>query len=151
MKTCVILHVCMAMADISSWSFSSYQLSLALEDNLPRAASNPLSMSSSKFLHPPEIKGTSACAWVFWEANIWSTQGLCSNRVSEDSKGYHLSPCQLETPRFGINQKEVLALNTVTNGQGQKRVLIIAWGSWVSYLYSTTGNTKFHVKASVHG
>lgn len=54
---------------ISSWSFSSWQLSLALEDNLPRAASNS-SMSSSEFLHPPEIKGASACAWVFWEAEI---------------------------------------------------------------------------------
>lgn len=56
--------------DISSWSFSSYQLSLALEDNLPWPASSHFSMSSSTILHPPEIKGTSACAWVFWEAEM---------------------------------------------------------------------------------
>lgn len=56
--------------DISSWSYSSYQLSLALEDNLPWPASSHFSMSSSTILHPPEIKGTSAWAWVFWEAEM---------------------------------------------------------------------------------
>lgn len=95
----------MAMAGISSWSFSSYQLNLALEDNLPWAASNPLSMSSIKFLHPPEIKGTSACAWVFWEAEIKYSikylhlpKGFVQIQCLKILKATTFLPVMLETP-----------------------------------------------------